>query len=141
MIRRHAISALAVLAVGLFVAAPAHAGGTAGAVGVKKNANVKIKNTTATAYYVVVVPDTLQAPTTANQAKRLGAYPLSANRSVTYPVPAGPGAIYILAAGLVPKDPNALLPAWDDGPTTYNVAKGKTKNASIIAGPVIVVAP
>lgn len=136
MIRRNAISALAVLAVGLCVAAPAHAGGTAGAVGVKKNAFVNVSNTTATAYYVTVVPKSLQAPQTAAQAQRLGAYLLNANKSVNYPVPAGDGVIYILAANKVPKDVNAPLPA-PDAQANYKVAKSKTQKATIKAGPVI----
>lgn len=135
MIRRHAISALAVLTVGLFIATPAHAGGTAGAVGVKKNANVKIRNNTATTYWVVIVPQGLQEPKTAYQAKRLGAYSLSANGGwVMYPVPAGGGDIYILAADLVPADPSATLPAWDAGPTPYTVSRGKTRNVNIDTG-------
>lgn len=138
MIRRNAISALAVLAVGLCVAAPAHAGGTAGAVGVKKNAYVNVANTTATAYYVTVVPKTLQPPQTAYQAQRLGAYLLNANKSVMYPVPAGDGTIYILAATKVPKDVNAALPA-PDAQAAYTVAKGKTQKATIKAGPAITV--
>jgi len=62
MIRRHILSALALVALAAVVAAPAQAGGTSGAVGVKKTANVKIKNVGSTNTYVVIIPQGFAAP-------------------------------------------------------------------------------
>lgn len=142
MVRRHAVAILAMLAMGFIVAAPAEAGGTGGAVGVKKNANVKIKNRTSTDYYVLVIPSSLAesgkfgTPDTVGWAKKLGAVKVSKNSTVVYPVPAGPGGILIWAAGDVPSNPNADLPDPDaDG--GYNVGKGKIVTKYIYAGPVI----
>lgn len=133
MTGRHVVSALAVLALGLIVTAPASAGGTSGAVGVKKNANVRIKNSTQTAYYVVVVPSTLQEPTTSYQAKRLGAFLMNPGKTVMYPVPAGQGVIYALAGTSVPTDPYATLPVWDATSPEYTVSRGRTQNATIVS--------
>jgi hypothetical protein len=142
MIRRHALTALAVLAMGLVVSAPAEAGGTSGAVGVKKNANVIVKNTTTSAYYVLVIPESLDSstkfgePGTVGWAKKLGAASVSPGRSLTYPVPAGPGGILIWAPGAVPSDPKADLPDPATG-AGYTVNKGKNVTKTIKAGPVI----
>ncbi len=136
MIRRHAIAALAIAALGLVVAAPAEAGGTSGAVGVKKNANVLIKNTTKNAYYVLVVPSSLAestkfgTPGTVDWARKLGATLVNGGKTLTYPVPAGPGGVYIWAAGSVPSSPSAELPEPLDV-TGYTVAKGKTATVTL----------
>ena len=142
MVRRHALAVLAMLAMGFVVAAPAQAGGTSGAVGVKKNANVKIKNTTSTKYYALVVPSSLAEsdkfgePGTVGWAKKLGAVLVNPGRTVVYPVPAGPGGILIWEAGEVPTNSSAELPEPDaDG--GYTVRKGKTVTRQIKAGPVI----
>lgn len=142
MIRRHAVAVLAMLALGFIVAAPAQAGGTSGAVGVKKNANVKIKNTTSTKYYVLVIPSSLAEsskfgePGTVGWARKLGAVLVNAGRTVVYPVPAGPGGILIWEADEVPPNGSAELPDPDaDG--GYNVGKGKTVSRQIKNGPVI----
>lgn len=142
MIRRYAIPVLAMLAMGFLVAAPAEAGGTSGAVGVKKNANVIIKNTTATPYYVLVVPDSLAASPkfgaigTVGWAKKLGAALVNPGATLPYPVPAGAGGIAIFTAGNVPSNQAAPLPAPLAG-GAYTVSKGKNVNKKIVAGPAI----
>lgn len=142
MMRRHALAALAVLAMGLVVSAPAEAGGTSGAVGVKKTANVKIKNNTTSPYYVLVVPDSLASSTkfgtigTVGWAQKLGAVVVNPGATVVYPVPNGTGSIGILPPASVPASLTATLPL----PTatgTYTVGKGKTVSKTINAGPVI----
>jgi len=140
MIRRHVISGLAILALGLVVTAPAEAGGTAGAAGVKKTATVIVKNKTTTAYYVLVVPESLGSkPTfggydagTVGWAQKLGAVLVNGKSQVSYPVPAGPGEIAWVLPGDVSKDPNADLPE-PEGFLDYKVSKGKTVTKSILA--------
>lgn len=134
MIRRHVISALAIMALGLVVATPAEAGGTAGAAGVKKNATVLVKNDTGKPQYVLVVPDALAldpkfgAPGTVGWAKKLGAVLVNRGASVAYPVPAGAGQIVWLDAAGVPKD-GPLPPP--DGIQAYTVKKGQTLKQTI----------
>ena len=92
MLRRHSIAVLAVATLGFFATAPAHAGGTGGAVGVKKTANVKIQNVGTIPSSVVIVPHGLAPPVTVRDAKRLGAILLGASsRQIFYPVPSGGG--------------------------------------------------
>jgi hypothetical protein len=142
MIRRYALAALAVMVMGVVASAPAEAGGTSGAVGVKKNANVIVKNTTKSAYYVLVIPESLISstkfgtPGTVGWAKKLGATSVSPGTSLTYPVPAGPGEIAIWAPGDVPSNPSAELPEPTFG-ASYTVKKGKKVTKTIKAGPVI----
>jgi len=141
MIRRHVISGLAILALGLVVTAPAQAGGTAGAVGVKKTATVIVKNTTTTKYYVLVVPESLGSkPTfggynagTVGWAQKLGAVLVNGKSQVSYPVPAGPGGIAWVLPESVPTSLTAPLPAPPVGTASYTVAKGKTVTKSISA--------
>ncbi|NDC63054.1 MAG: hypothetical protein EBZ59_03515 [Planctomycetia bacterium] len=136
MIRRHVLSGLAVLAIGLVVAAPAEAGGTAGASGVKKNATVIVKNATTTSYYVLVVPQSLitstkfGTPGTVGWAKKLGGVLVNKNSQVAYPVPAGPGVIAWILPANVPANPNAEL-GEPEGALEYTVAKGKTVTKTI----------
>lgn len=136
MIRRNVIAGLAVLALGLVVAAPAEAGGTAGAVGVKKNATVKVKNDTAGSLYVLVLPESLATskkfgePGTVGWAKNLGAVLVNAGSTVNYPVPAGPGGIAWMDPELVPSSSNAFLPE-PEGEIGYTVKKGKTVKKTI----------
>lgn len=138
MIRRHVISGLAILALGLVVTAPAEAGGTAGAVGVKKTATVIVKNATTTQYYVLVVPQSLGTkPTfggynagTVGWAQKLGAVLVNGKSQVSYPVPAGPGGVAWLLPSAVPTSPTATLPL-PAGSTTYTVSKGKTVTKTI----------
>ena len=143
MIRRYAVAVFAMLAMGLVVASPAQAGGTAGAVGVKKTAVVNVKNTTAQAYYVLVLPQAIAlnpkfgAPNTVGWAKKLGGVLVNPGKTIPYPVPAGAGAVVIFNPGPLPADPNAPLPAAADFPVAYTVAKGKTITKTIAAGPVI----
>lgn len=142
MIRRHAFSALAVLAMGLVVSTSAEAGGTSGAVGVKKNANVIVKNTTTSPYYVLVIPESLDGstkfgtPGTIGWARKLGATSVSPGRSLTYPVSAGPGGVLIFAPGTVPSNPNAELPEPVGG-AGYTVNKGTNVTKTIKPGPVV----
>jgi hypothetical protein len=141
MIRRHAIGVVAMLAMGFMVAAPAEAGGTSGAVGVKKNATVRIRNNTSTQYYVVVVPASLAESSkfgesgTVGWAKNLGAALVNPGSTLSYPVPAGPGAILIQDAKTVPSSSSADLDPDAEG--GYTVKKGKTVTKRIAAGPVI----
>lgn len=136
MIRRHILSALALVALAAVVAAPAQAGGTSGAVGVKKTANVKIKNVGSTNTYVVVIPQGLAAPVTVNDAKRLGAIMRPANSgAIFYPVPSGNG---VIDAASVPS--SGVLPPPDDT-VGYSVGKGKIAYAKITTGPNVDIVP
>lgn len=142
MIRKHAVMALAVLALGLVVAAPAEAASTGGAGGVKKNATVKVKNDTKDPYYVLVVPQSLATstkygtPGTVGWAKKLGGVLVNPGRTITYPVPSGPGALAIIAPDLLPTKNKAQLPppAAEGG---YDVGAGRVVSKTIAAGPVI----
>lgn len=126
------------MAMGLMVAAPAKAGGTSGAVGVKKNANVKIKNNTPTQYYVVVVPQSLAGnpkfgtENTVGWAKKLGACLVNPGGTVVYPVPAGPGAILIQSGTTVPTIASGTLSP--NGFGEYTVGKGKIVTKTIVTG-------
>lgn len=139
MIRRHVISGLAILALGLVVTAPAEAGGTAGAVGVKKTATVIVKNTTNTKYYVLVVPQSLGTKPkfggynagTVGWGQKLGAVLVNGKSQVSYPVPAGPGEIAWVLPEDVSKDLNAPLPP-PEGTLEYKVSKGRTVTKSIV---------
>ena len=135
MIRRHILSALALVALAAVVAAPAQAGGTSGAVGVKKTANVKIKNVGSTNTYVVVIPQGLAV----NDAKRLGAIMRPANSgAIFYPVPSGNGVIAVIDAASVPS--SGVLPPPDDA-VAYSVGKGKIAYAKITTGPNVDIVP
>lgn len=142
MIRRYAISTLAVLAMGFVVAAPAEAGGSTGAVGIKKNATVIVKNTTTAPYYVLVVPDSLLTSTkfgtfgTVGWAKKLGGTLLNPGRTLSYPVPAGPGQIGIIDPALIVSNPAAIIPA-SAASGFYSFSKGKTVTKTVKPGPVI----
>lgn len=148
MIRRHAVAILAMLAMGLVVSARAEAGATGGAVGVKKTANVIIKNNTSNPYYVLVVPSALAestkfgTPNTVGWARKLGAVLVNPGKQVTYPVPAGVGGIGVYAPGDYIKNPAASLPD-PDATGGYEVAKGKkvtkTINADSGTPPVITI--
>lgn len=139
MIRRHLLSTLALAAIGVLLATPAQAGGTAGAVGVKKTANVKIQNVGATNTYVVVIPPGFGPPVTVNDAKRLGAIMRPASSgAIFYPVPAGTGVIAVIDAAKVPA--SGILPPPDDT-VAYTVAKGKIAYAKITTGPIVTIVP
>lgn len=140
MLRRHSIAMLAVAALGLFATAPAHAGGTAGAVGVKKTANVKIQNVGTIPTYVVIVPQGLATPVTVRDAKRLGAILLGASsRPIFYPVPSGGGTIAVIDATLVP--PTGVLPP-PSATVNYSVGRGKIAYARIFSpGPTVAIVP
>lgn len=139
MTRRHVLSTLAVVALAALVAAPVQAGGTAGAVGVKKTANIKIRNVGATNTYVVVIPPGFAPPVTVNDAKKLGAILRPANSAaIFYPVPAGTGTIAVINAANVPV--SGVLPPPDDV-VAYTVAKGKIAYAKITTGPFVSIVP
>lgn len=139
MIRRHLLPALALVAFGLLIASPVHAGGTGGAVGVKKTANVKIQNVGLTNTYVVVIPPGFGPPFTVNDAKRLGAIMRPANSgAIFYPVPAGTGVIAVIDAAKVPA--SGILPPPDDT-VVYSVAKGKIAYAKVTTGPIVNIVP
>ena len=140
MLRRNLIACLAVVALGFLVASPAQAGATAGAVGVKKTANVKLQNVGAIATYVVIVPQGLPTPITVADAKRLGAVLLApSSRAIFYPVPSGNGTIAVIDATNVP--PTGLLPPPDDT-ANYSVKKGTIAYAKIFSpGPTVNIVP
>ena len=115
-------------------------------MGVKKNANVIVKNTTTSQWYVVVLPQSLATstkfgkPNTVGYAKNLGAAIVNPGSTLVYPVPAGAGQIGIIDPAIVPKDLNALIPVPGTGQGTtaaYTVDKGKSVTKTIAAGPVI----
>lgn len=139
MIRRMCLPMLAVAFLAAATAAPAHAGGTGGAVGVKKTATIKIQNVGATSTYVAVVPNGFAPPVTVNDAKKLGAIlrpPASA--AIFYPVPSGGGTIAVINAASVPM--SGVLPPPDDT-AVYTVGKGKTAYAKIGTGPTVDIVP
>lgn len=142
MIRRHLLhlfSVLALVAFGVAASAPAQAGGTAGAVGVKKTANVKIQNVGLTDTYVVVIPPGFAPPVTVSDAKRLGAILRPANSgAIFYPVPAGTGVIAVIDAAHVPV--SGVLPPPDDT-AVDTVGKGKIAYAKITTGPIVTIVP
>lgn len=140
MIRRYAVAGLALLALGL-VCASAEAGGTSGAVGVKKNATVRVYNSTKTPYYVVVLPSSLAessskfgTPGTLGWAKNLGGVLVNGGKTVPYPVPAGPGGILWVPSSEIPKGakPSFVLP--EPQSMGYEVGKGKTVTKTITSG-------
>ena len=139
MIRRHIISMLSVAALAAVTTVPAQAGGTSGAVGVKKTATIKIQNVGATDTYVVVIPNGFAPPVTVNDAKRLGAILRpAASAAIFYPVPSGGGTIAVIDAGDVPS--SGVLPPPDDT-VNYTVRKGKIAYAKIRTGPTVEMVP
>ena len=140
MIRRHVIAALAMVAIGFLAAAPAHAGGTGGAVGVKKTANVKIQNVGTIPAYVVIVPKGFAPPATVADAKKLGGILLGpGSRAIFYPVPSGSGTIAVVDATLVPM--TGWLPPPSDT-ADYKVGTGKIAYAKIYSpGPCVKIVP
>jgi len=137
MIRRQVVTGLAVLALGLAVAAPAEAGGTSGAVGVKKNATVRITNGTKDKLYVLVVPSSLAESTkfgtsgTVGWAKKLGAVLVNPGSSVSYPVPAGPGGIVWFKAESIKGVKDSTPLPEPQGDMEYTVKKGQTVRKTI----------
>jgi len=122
------VAVMAILATGFLTADHAEAGG--GAVGVKKTANVKIRNTCSEAAYVWVVPKGFAEPTTVAEAKKLGAIMLPAKSGPKfYPIPAGQVKVYVAPADLVPMD-GVLPPATDIH--TYTVPRGGVVYAEVV---------
>ncbi|MCE9629494.1 MAG: hypothetical protein K8S94_02075 [Planctomycetia bacterium] len=140
MLRRKVLAALAAVAFGCLMASPAQAGATAGAVGVKKTANVKIQNVGAIPTYVVIVPQGFAQPLTVADAKRLGAVLLGpSSRAIFYPVPSGNGTIAVIDASLVPQS-GPLPPPSDTA--NYSVGKGRIAYAKIFSpGPTVSIVP
>ena len=128
MIRRQMVAVMAMLVIGLVAGTRAEAGG--GAVGVKKTATVKIRNTCSEAAYVWIVPKGFAEPTTVAEAKRLGALLLPAKSGPKfYPVPAGEVKVYVAPADMVPMDGD-LPPATDIH--TYHIPKGGVVYAEVV---------
>lgn len=119
MIRKFAVLAIAIAAVG-FVVSSAEAGGTSGA---KKSSTIRVKNYSAAVgddVVAVLVPNGTAAPTTPAAAQSLGAKTVGAlGKVVSLPVAPGAGflaAIYVLDVT------NPLVPALV-GTGGYNVSK------------------
>lgn len=148
MIRRHAIAAVAVAMMGLVAAAPAEAGFPTvsyGATGLKKNANVRLRNTTTKAYFVVITPNEYAGKGqlggynagTVGFARNLGGILVNPGASVLYPVPAGTGIAEIyLPSDVQINNWYSFMPAdLDFNP--YTVAGGGTTTLRITPGPLI----
>lgn len=121
MIRRHMVVVMAMLVMGFVTATQAEAGG--GAVGVKKTATIKIRNTCSQAVYVWIVPKGFAEPTTLAEAKKLGAILMPGTSGPKYyPIPAGEGTCYATLASLVP--PDGTLPSAQVF-LTYKIRKGQ----------------
>lgn len=142
MIRKHAVMAIAILGFGLLAAAPAQAGGTSGAVGVKKNATVRVRNASPAPYYVLVLPDSLDKstgfgkPGTLGWAKKLGGVLVNPGVTIPYPVPAGPGTLFLVEPADLPARNSDQLPP-PAAEARYTVAKGRVITRTIVAGPII----
>lgn len=124
MIRKISL-AVAILAVGFVVAAPAQAGGSNGA---KKTATLRARNITGvpgtpgTAVYAFALPTGTAAPTTASGAQSLGAKQIALNSVGNFPVAPGSGNfVAAWAAAAVAAAPN--LPANFDN-AGYTSAAG-----------------
>jgi hypothetical protein len=148
MIRKHAFVALAALAFGLLVAAPAEAGGgvvnSTGAVGIKKNATVRIINNTTSPYYVLVLPNELAgspqfgAIGTLGWANKLGGTLVNPGRTLNYPVPTGPGEIWVFLPKDLPNSSAGVMPFLNTKAFGfYDVAPGGVITKRIQPGPVI----
>jgi hypothetical protein len=117
MIRKFAVLAIAIVAVG-FVVSSAEAGGTSGA---KKSSTMRVKNYSLPGDTVVavLVPNGTAFPTTISQAQSLGAKQIGGGSVVSLPV--APGAGLVAATYLVdivsPLDPTLVDTA------SYNVTK------------------
>jgi hypothetical protein len=91
MIRKFAV-AVAILAVGFIVAAPAQAGGSSGA---KKSATLRARNIADAAVYAFALPNGTAAPTTASGAQALGAKQIPVAGIGNFPVAPGAGAFVV----------------------------------------------
>jgi hypothetical protein len=89
MIRKIAL-AVAVLAIGFVVAAPAQAGGSGS--GAKKSATLRARNISDAAVYAFALPNGTAAPTTASGAQSLGAKQIPVAGIGNYPVAPGVGS-------------------------------------------------
>lgn len=117
MIRKFAVLAIAIVAVG-FVVSSAEAGGTSGA---KKSSTIRVKNYSlpADSVLAVLVPNGTAFPTSISAAQSLGAKQIAGGSVVSLPVAPGAG---LLAATYVadivsPFDPLLI------GTAGYNVSK------------------
>ena len=142
MIRKFAVLALAIVAVGLVVAS-AEAGGTSGA---KKSSTIRVKNYSPALgddVVAVLVPNGTAAPTTPAAAQSLGSKTVGAQGKVVS-LPVAPGAGF-LAAIYVLDVTNPLDPLLVGG-ANYNVSKaGLTGymgiNGASGAAPVVLTGP
>lgn len=117
MIRKFAVLAIAIVAVG-FVVSSAEAGGTSGA---KKSSTIRVKNYSlpADSVLAVLVPNGTAFPTTISQAQSLGAKQIAGGSVVSLPVAPGAG---LVAASYVADIVNPFDPALI-GTADYNVTK------------------
>jgi hypothetical protein len=117
MIRKFAVLAIAIVAVG-FVVSSAEAGGTSGA---KKSSTIRVKNYSdpGDSVLAVLVPNGTAFPTTISQAQSLGAKQIAGGSVVSLPVAPGAG---LVAASYVVDIVNPFDPALI-GTANYNVTK------------------
>ena len=120
MIRKIAL-AVAVLAIGFVVAAPAQAGGSGS--GAKKSATLRARNISDAAVYAFALPNGTAAPTTASGAQSLGAKQIPVAGIGNYPVAPGVGSFVAAwadaAAAAAPGVPAA------NGTAAYSAVAGK----------------
>jgi len=124
MIRKISL-AVAILAVGCVVAAPAQAGGGSGG---KKSATLRARNSSGslanpgTAVYAFALPNGTAAPTTAAGAQSLGAKQIAAGAVGNYPVAPGAG-VFTAAWAAAATAAAPALPA-NFGTSNYTSAAG-----------------
>ncbi|MEI6239435.1 MAG: hypothetical protein WCR51_03525 [Planctomycetia bacterium] len=129
MIRRYAVAALAVLAVGFLVAAPAEAGGG----GAKKNSTIRVKGAAAGNGIAVIPLQAVPAPATvASWVGNLAAFQaaggriVNPNQVVSFSVPSGLGVMAVANANF------ANVGDFNTG--AYKADAGKTGYMKITAG-------
>lgn len=132
MIRRYAVAALAVMALGFLVAAPAEAGG-GGTGGAKKNSTIRVKGAAAGNGIAVIPLQAVPSPATvASWVGNLAAFQaaggriVNPNQVVSFPVPAGTGVMAVANAN--------FANAGDFGLGAYKADAGKTGYMQITAG-------
>jgi hypothetical protein len=125
MIRKIAL-AVAVLAVGFVVAAPAQAGGSGS--GAKKTATLRARNIADAAVYAFALPNGTAAPTTASGAQALGAKQIPVAGVGNFPVAPGVGIFQAGWASYATAAAPALPPR---NGTAYSAVAGKTGYVTI----------
>jgi hypothetical protein len=131
MIRRYAVAALAVMAMGFMVAAPAEAGGGGG--GTKKTATIRVRGAAA-GNGIAVIPLT-SAPSPATVAswvgnlaafQAAGGVIVNPNQVVPFKVAPGVGTMYVANAN--------FAGAGDFGSAAYQAVANRTGYMQITAG-------